>query len=95
MKMTVSQLRQLLQELEKADCGDYQIKFHCESRKETNFDGTGAVVLPPRTFDFYDLKYDFKFDSYVTNDGYPCKVTNCTDNINVNSKEETVTFHQF
>lgn len=93
--MTVSQLKAILEELEKADCGDYQIKFQCESRQETNFDGTGAVVLPSRTFDFYDLKYDFKFDSYVTNDGYPCRVTNCTDNINVNSKEATVTFHQF
>jgi len=93
--MTVSQLKAILEELEKANCGDHQIKFQCESRRETNFDGTGAVVLPSRTFDFYDLKYEFAFDSYITNDGYPCKVTNCTDNIVVNSDEKTVTFHQF
>jgi len=94
--MTVNELRAILAEIEKAGAGDYQIKFCCERKIETNMDGTGAVVLPPRTFDFADRKYEFKFNSYLTNNGkYPCKTTICTDNIDVTPMTETVTFHQF
>ena len=94
--MTVSQLKTILEELEKADAGDYQIIFCCEAKRETNMNGTGAVVLPFRVFDFSDRKYEFKFDSYLTNNGkYPCKTTICTDNIDVVPLNKTVTFHQF
>lgn len=94
--MTVSQLKAILEELEKAGADDYQIRFCCEAKRETNVNGTGAVVLPFRVFDFSDRKYEFKFDSYMTNNGmYPCKTTICTDNINVDPSNETVTFHQF
>ena len=94
--MTVSQLKIILEELEKADAGDYQIRFCCEAKRETNMNGTGAVVLPFRVFDFSDREYQFKFDSYLTNHGkYPCKTTICTDNIDVVPLNKTVTFHQF
>lgn len=94
--MTVSQLKTILEELEKSGAGDYQIRFCCEAKRETNTNGTGAVVLPFRVFDFSDRKYEFKFDSYLTNNGeYPCKTTICTDNIDVVSLNKTVTFHQF
>ena len=94
--MTVSQLKTILEELEKADAGDYQIRFCCEAKRETNTNGTGAVVLPFRVFDFSDRAYEFKFDSYLTNDGkYPCNTTICTDNIDVVPLNKTVTFHQF
>ena len=33
MKMTVSELRQILENLEKGDCGDFEIKFHCGQRQ--------------------------------------------------------------
>lgn len=92
--MTVSQLKTILDELEKAGAGDHQIRFCCEAKRETNANGTGAVVLPFRVFDFSDRIYEFKCNSYLTNNGmYPCKTTICTDNIDVT--DETVTFHQF
>lgn len=94
--MTVNELRAILDELEKAGAGNYQIRFCCEAKYETNMNGTGAVLLPFRVFDFSDREYDFKFDSHLTNNGeYPCKTTICTDNIAVNPADETVTFHQF
>ena len=94
--MTVSQLKTILEELETTGAGNYQIKFCCEEKRETNAYGTGAFVLPSRTFDFSDREYEFKFNSYMTNNGmYPCKTTICTDNIDVNPSNETVTFHQF
>ena len=93
--MTVSQLKTILENIEKSGAGDYQIKFCCEAKWETNMNGTGANMLPSRTFDFADRKYEFKFNSYLTNNGkYPCKTTNCTDNIEVTPVDETVTFHQ-
>jgi len=94
--MTVSQLKAILESLETTGAGNYQIKFCCEAKRETNMDGTGAVVLPFRVFDFSDRNYEFKSNSYMTNNGmYPCKTTICTDNINVDPSNETVTFHQF
>lgn len=94
--MTVNELRAILDELEKAGTGNYQIRFCCEAKYETNMNGTGAVLLPFRVFDFSDREFDFKFDSYLTNnDKDPCKTTICTDNIDVNPADETVTFHQF
>ena len=94
--MTVSQLKAILESLETTGAGNYKIKFCCEARRETNISGTGAVVLPFRVFDFSDREYEFKFNSYLTNNGmYPCKTTICTDNIDVNPADETVTFHQF
>jgi len=93
--MTVSQLKTILENIEKAGNGDYQIKFCCEAKWETNTNGTGADVLPSRTFDFSDRKYEFKVYNYRTNNGkYPCKTTICTDNIDVTPVDETVTFHQ-
>lgn len=94
--MTVSQLKTILEELEKAGAGDHQIRFCCEEKCETDMTGTGAIVLPSRIFDFSDRAYEFKFDSYLTNNGkYPCKTTICTDNIDVVPLNKTVTFHQF
>lgn len=94
--MTVTELRAILEELETTGAGNYQIKFCCEEKRVTNIGGTGAFVLPSRTFDFSDREYEFKFDSYLTNNGkYPCKTTICTDNIDVVPLNETVTFHQF
>ena len=92
--MTVSQLKKILEELETADAGNYQVKFCCEAKFTTNANGTGAVMLPSRTFDFSDREYEFS--SYMTNNGqYPYKTTICTDNIDVTPMTETVTFHQF
>ena len=94
--MTVSQLKAILESLETTGAGNYQIKFCCEAKRETNTNGTGAVVLPFRVFDFSDKNYEFKTSSYLTNNGmYPCKTTICTDNIEVAPMTETVTFHQF
>ena len=94
--MTVSQLKTILEELETTGAGNYQIRFCCEEKRETNMNGTGAHLLPFRVFDFSDREYEFKFDSYLTNNGkYPCKTTICTDNIDVVPLNETVTFHQF
>ena len=94
--MTVNELRAMLESLEEAGAGNYQIKFCCETKHETNAYGTGAVVLPFRVFDFSDRVDEFKFDSYMTNNGmYPCKTTICTDNIDVNPADETISFHQF
>lgn len=94
--MTVTEFRAILEELETTGVGNYQIKFCCEEKRETNMNGMGAFVLPSRTFDFSDREYEFKFNSYMTNNGmYPCKTTICTDNIDVNPSNETVTFHQF
>ena len=93
--MTVSQLKAILESLETTGVGNYKIRFCCEAKRETNVSGTGAVVLPFRVFDFSDREYEFKFSSYLTNNGmYPCKTTICTDNIDVNPGDETVTFHQ-
>ena len=93
--MTVSQLKTILENIEKAGNGDYQIKFCCEAKWQPNMDGTGATTLPSRTFDFSDSKYEFKVNSYLTNNGqYPCTTTMCTDNIDVTPADETVTFHQ-
>jgi hypothetical protein len=94
--MTVSQLKAILESLETTGAGNYQIKFCCEEKHETNVYGTGAAVLPFRVFDFSDKNYEFKTSSYLTNNGmYPCKTTICTDNIDVNPADESVTFHQF
>ena len=94
--MTVSQLKKILEELETTGAGNYQVKFCCEAKSEINTNGTGAIVLPSRTFDFSDREYEFKSSSYMTNNGqYPCKTTICTDNIDVTPMTETVTFHQF
>lgn len=94
--MTVSQLKNILEALETTGAGNYKIKFCCEARLDPNMDGTGAVVLPSRTFDFSDRKYEFKTSSYATNNGmYPCTTTICTDNIEVVPSDETVRFHQF
>ena len=94
--MTVNELRAILEEIEKAGAGNYQIRFCCEAKRKTSMDGTGAQLLPFRVFDFSDREYEFKFDSYLTNNGkYPCKTTICTDNIDVFPLNETVTFHQF
>lgn len=93
--MTVSQLKAILEELEKAGAGDYQIKFCCKERQKPTDDGMGVLVLSSRTFDFFDSKYDFKFNSYLTNNGqYPCKTIMCTDNIELTQSDETVTFYQ-
>ena len=94
--MTVSQLKEILESLETTGAGNYKIRFCCESKSEASADGTRAVVLPFRVFDFSDKNYAFKTISYLTNNGmYPCKTTICTDNIDVNPADETVTFHQF
>ena len=94
--MTVSQLKKILEELETTGAGNYQVKFCCEAKSTTNANGTGAVMLPSRTFDFSVREYEFRFRSYMTNNGqYPCKTTICTDNIEVTPMTETVTFHQF
>jgi hypothetical protein len=85
--MTVSQLKKILEELETTGAGNYQVKFCCEAKSTTNANGTGAVMLPSRTFDFSD--------SMTNNGQYPCKTTICTDNIEVTPMTETVTFHQF
>ena len=76
--MTVSQLKTILEELEKAGAGDYKIKFCCKEKHESTCDGRGAVIHLSRIFDFSNAKYEFKFDSYFTNNGqYPCKTTKC------------------
>jgi hypothetical protein len=94
--MTVSQLKKILEELETTGVGNYQGKFCAEAKSEPNANGTGAVVLPSRTFDFSDREYEFKVNSYMTNNcQYPCKTTIHTDNIEVTPLTETVTFHQF
>lgn len=94
--MTVSQLKAILEALEKSDAGDYQVRFRCEEKLETGMNGSGVVVLPSRTFDFSDNKYEFRSNSYLTNNGmYPCKTTICTDNIEVVPSDKTVTFRQF
>lgn len=96
MEMTVSQLKTMLEALETTGAGNYRIEFCCKEKRKTNMDGTGTDVLPSRTFDFSDGKYEFKSYNYLTNNGaYPCKTTICTDNIEVDPLTETVRFYQF
>lgn len=94
MKMTVSTLRQILENLEKGDCGDFEIKFHCEPTRETSADGTRAIILPSRTFNFSDEKYEYHREQGTLKDGYPYTTVTQTDNIVVDEFDKTVVFHQ-
>ena len=94
MKMTVSKLRQILENLEKGDCGDFEIKFHCEPTRETSADGTRAIILPSRTFNFSDETYEYHREQGTYKDGYPYVTVTQTDNIVVNETQQCVEFHQ-
>ena len=93
--MTVSQLKKILENIEKLGIGDYQIRFCCDAKCETNTSGTGVVMLPSRTFDFSDGKYEFNVYNYLTTDGHSRKSSVCSDNIKLTPVAKTVTFHQF
>lgn len=92
--MTVKNLREMLQQIEAAGCGDFEIKFQCHPVKTTNAAGTGAIVLPSRTFEFTDPNYEFEHTKYALVGGHDNTVTNYTDNIDIIEINRQVIFHQ-
>lgn len=90
----IENLLDRLENLEKGDCGDFEIKFHCKSTKETSADGTRAIILPSRTFNFSDETYEYHREQGTYKDGYPYVTVTQTDNIVVNETQHTVVFHQ-
>lgn len=94
--MTVSELRAMLDAMEQAGYGDFDIEFHSEAHDVCSDDGTCCVRIPHSVFKFADSKYEFKFDSYLAQDQYPVKASMLTDNIKIHKIGKTlVTFHQY
>lgn len=94
--MKVSQLKQMLENMEKAGYGDFDVEFHSEQHDVCSDDGTCCVRIPHSVFKFADSKYEFTFDSYLAQDQYPVKSTLLSDNIKIHTVGQTlVTFHQY